>query len=132
MVKPALEYLDKKIQEDYEAHLRRKSAGAGELGYLQIQYLYMRSFFMDLPVPGPVFGALNYYRKLSQQNWLAQNKYMQGMIALSLYRTGDAIKAKDILSSRQTAVNNEELGMYWKENLGGLYWQQAPIETPPC
>src|SRR5678810_547202 len=24
---------------------------------------------------------------------------------------------------------NEELGMYWKENSGGWFWHQAPIET---
>jgi hypothetical protein len=55
---------------------------------------------------------------------------MQGMIALSLFRTGDVQKAKDILASlKQNAIVNDEMGMYWKENSGGYYWQQAPLET---
>jgi len=52
------------------------------------------------------------------------------MIALSLFRTGDLRKAKDILASlKQNAITNEELGMYWKENTAGYYWHQAPVET---
>ncbi|MES1223633.1 MAG: alpha-2-macroglobulin, partial [Bacteroidota bacterium] len=76
------------------------------------------------------FPAMNYYRKQSQQFWLQQNKYMQGMIALELFRTGDLQKAKDILNSlKQNAIVNEELGMYWKENIAGYYWYQSPIEA---
>src|SRR5690606_5074129 len=26
-------------------------------------------------------------------------------------------------------VTNEEMGMYWKNNRAGYYWQEAPIET---
>ena len=73
---------------------------------------------------------MNYYRKQSQQYWLQQNKYMQAMIALSLFRTGDIKIAKDILASlKQNAIVNEETGMYWKEISGGYYWYQSPVET---
>jgi hypothetical protein len=52
------------------------------------------------------------------------------MIALSLFRSGDIQKAKDILASlKQNAIVNEEMGMYWKEISGGYYWHQAPVET---
>jgi hypothetical protein len=55
---------------------------------------------------------------------------MQGMIALTLNRTGDAKTPASILKSlKETSINNEELGMYWKENSGGWFWHQAPIET---
>ncbi|MBS1666650.1 MAG: alpha-2-macroglobulin [Bacteroidetes bacterium] len=131
IVNKAIAYLDKKIKDDYDYLLKHKSnLKLNNLGYTQIQYLYMRSFFSDHALPGNCFDAMNYYRKQSQQFWLQQNKYMQGMIALSLFRTGDVQKAKDILESlKQNAIMNEELGMYWKENSGGYYWQQAPIET---
>ena len=90
----------------------------------------MRSFFNEYSIPGVSFTAVNYYRKQSQQFWLQQSKYMQGMIALSLFRSGDIKTAGDILKSlKQNAIVNEELGMYWKENNGGYYWQQAPVET---
>jgi alpha-2-macroglobulin-like protein/alpha-2-macroglobulin family protein/MG2 domain-containing protein len=131
IVKTALAYLDKKIKEDFDNLRKYKSdLNTNNLGYAQIQYLYMRSFFSDYSLPGEAFAAMNYYRKQSQQYWLQQNKYMEGMIALSLFRSGDVQKAKDILASlKQNAMVNEEMGMYWKEISGGYYWHQAPVET---
>ena len=32
-------------------------------------------------------------------------------------------------SLKENALEHEELGMYWKNNNGGYYWYQAPIET---
>ncbi len=134
----AIPYLDKKIAEDYKetmkqaelAQSRKPAPPAGDLAEIAVQYLYMRSFFSEYDIPGESFNAVNYYRKQSQQYWLQQNKFMQGMIALSLYRTGDIQKAKEILASlKQNAISNEELGIYWKEMNGGYYWYQAPIET---
>lgn len=130
LVKKAVSYLDKKVKSDYERLLKSKT-GTAQIGSYEIQYLYMRSFFADIDVPGDVFKAFNHYRKLSQQQWVKQSRYMQGMIALSLFRTGDIQTAKDILKSiQQNALTSEEMGMYWKEfNSGGYYWYQAPIES---
>ncbi|HEY4875478.1 MAG TPA: alpha-2-macroglobulin, partial [Puia sp.] len=126
----AISYLDKKIKEDYDNLMKNKSdLSEDHLDRIQIQYLYMRSFFPEYSIPGETFKAMNYYRKQSQQFWLQQNKYMQAMIALSLFRTGDNKTAKDILASlKQNAIVNEEMGMYWKENTAGYYWYQSPVE----
>ncbi|MBS1935784.1 MAG: alpha-2-macroglobulin, partial [Bacteroidetes bacterium] len=131
IIKIALPYLDKKLKQDFDDLTKyKRNPASNNLGYTQIQYLYMRSFFSDHDVPGEVFPAMNYYRKQSQQFWLQQNKYMQGMIALELFRTGDLQKAKDILTSlKQNAIFNEEMGMYWKKNSAGYYWYQSPIEA---
>ncbi|HMH24230.1 MAG TPA: alpha-2-macroglobulin family protein [Puia sp.] len=107
-----------------------KIGGGMSFDNVQAQYLYMRSFFSDHGIPGDVFPAVNYYRKQAQQSWLQAGRYMQGMIALALYRTGDPRTAKDIMASlRQNAIRDEEKGMYWKDMRGGYYWYQAPIET---
>ena len=45
---------------------------------MQIQYLYMRSFFPEYGVPGNMFKAYNYYRKQSQQIWLKQSQVHAG------------------------------------------------------
>ena len=35
-----------------------------------------------------------------------------------------------IKSLKENSINNEELGMYWKEwDNGGYWWYQAPIES---
>jgi hypothetical protein len=56
---------------------------------------------------------------------------MQAMIALSLYRTKDAVTPKAIIKSlKENAITKEETGMYWKEwTIGGYYWYQAPVES---
>ncbi|HEV3325142.1 MAG TPA: alpha-2-macroglobulin family protein, partial [Puia sp.] len=139
MVADALPYVDGAIRMDYERELKRvKGSGAGGsaaggmhgIGELAVQYLYMRSMFNDYGLPGDVFPAVFYYRKLARQEWVTESKYMQGMIALALFRTGDAQTGRNIIASlRQTAIHSEEQGMYWKGMEGGYYWYQAPIET---
>ncbi|MBO9200907.1 MULTISPECIES: alpha-2-macroglobulin family protein [Niastella] len=131
MVKKALPYLDERIKEDYE-YMLKHNKGKEDSEYistLHIQYLYMRSFFPETGVPGGVFKAYNYFRKQSQKFWVKQSRYMQGMIALSLFRTGDVQTANNIVKSiKENAIHNEEMGMYWKEFTGGYYWYQSPIE----
>ena len=95
----------------------------------------MRSFFPEYPVEKASQTAYNYFRKQTQTYWTNQSKYMQGMIALALSRTGDAKTPAAILRSlKETSIVNEESGMYWPRPLGknekvGWFWHQAPIET---
>ncbi len=98
-------------------------------GYTIIQYLYMRSFFPEYKIAAASQTAYNYFSGRAQQTWTQQNKYMQGMIALALGRTGDAKTPAAILKSlKETSINNEELGMYWKDASRGWWWYEAPIE----
>jgi len=134
IVKAAMPYLDGQLKKDYEAaKAAEKRVGkplTTGLDALAIDYLYMRSLFPDYAIPGNVFPAVNYYRKKAQQGWVERNNYMQAMIALALYRTGDIQTAKDILKSlKQNAIVDEEKGMYWKGMEGGYFWFQAPVET---
>ena len=131
ILQKAIPYLDRKIQEDYEELIRLKADLSKHTpGYTTIQYLYMRSFFPQTPVSNAAVKAYDYFRGRMQQTWTSQGKYMQGMSALALYRTGDAGTAESILRSlKETAVLNEELGMYWKSPSAGWFWYQAPVET---
>ena len=132
MVDKAIPYLDKKIQTDYDELLKNKAIlKNNHLSYNSIQYLYMRSFFIDYPVPAAIQTAYNYYQLQGKKYWLNNGKYMQAMIALALHRSNDAITPKAITKSlKENSITNEELGMYWKEwATGGYYWHQAPIES---
>ncbi|MBS1563927.1 MAG: alpha-2-macroglobulin, partial [Bacteroidetes bacterium] len=131
LIKAGIDYADKRIREDYDYLIKHKvKLDQDNLGYNQVQYLYLRSFFNDYDIPGASFTAVNYYRKQSQQYWVKQSRYMQGMIALSLFRTGDIKTANDILRSlKENAIVNDEMGMYWKDNAAGYFWYQSPIEA---
>ena len=127
----AIPYLDKQIKKSYD-DLKKSKADLNKYspGYYEIQYLYMRSFFPEQKIPAESKAAYDYFRSRVQATWTKQSKYMQGMIALTLSRTNDQKTPADILRSlKETSITHEELGMYWKENSGGWFWYQAPIET---
>lgn len=132
MLYSALSYLDKKFKEDYEYLLNHKAdLIKQQISYHQIQYLYLRSFFQDLPVPQNVQAAYKYYYDQALKFWKQINRYGQAMIALTLNRTGDKKTASTILDSlRAKASNNEKMGMYWKNNSTDSNWllHETPIE----
>ncbi len=131
LIKAGVSYLDQQIKKDYEdLKKNNKKLPTGLIYDLPVQYLYMRSFFTDIGVPGDVFTAYNYYRDQSKQAWVKHNSYLRAMIAMSLFRTGDILNAKKIMAAlKESSINNPELGMYWKDMGGGYYWHQAPIES---
>ncbi len=127
----AIPYLDRKIKEDYDYLIKYKvNLKQDNIGYIQIQYLYMRSFFPEYKIDAASKTAYDYYYKQAQQYWVGDSKYMQGMIALALNRTGDTKTPAAVLKSlKETSITNEEMGMYWKDQRNGWFWYEAPIET---
>ncbi len=132
VIAAAIPYLDRKIKEDYDDLIKYKSKlSDNHLSYIQIQYLYMRSFFSEHKIAAASQTAYNYYTGQAKKYWLSNSKYMQAMIALALNRSGNAATPKAIIKSlKENSINKEELGIYWKEwTTGGYYWHQAPIES---
>lgn len=138
MLKSAVRYLDDRIKEDHEKLKRHADRSKdpdymdkNHLGSIQIHYLYTRSYFWDkVEISSKNKEAFDYYKGQAKKYWLSNNKYLQGMIALALYRFGDKTVPTDIIRSlKENALHSEEMGMYWKNMDFGYYWYQAPIET---
>lgn len=103
---------------------------ANHLNYFTIQYLYMRSFYGDIPIAEKNKAIYDYYLNQSQQYWLDYNLYAKGQIALTLFRNDKKATANAILKSlKENSITSEELGMYWKSNTAGYFYYQAPVET---
>ena len=133
IIKNAIPFLDKQLEKSYndlKKHCNDDCLKKDNLGYMQIHYLYVRSFFInDIPIPEATAAAFNYYKNQAIQYWTKKDFYMQGMIALALYKYGEPkIPAKIVASLKERAIRNEEMGTYWKYN-SGCHWYQAPIET---
>ena len=80
----------------------------------------MRSFFPEYPVAKLLKQRITISESKPRHTGHNQSKYMQGMIALALSRTGDTKTPADILRSlKETSIVNEESGMYWKNEIGG-------------
>lgn len=132
MVQRAIQYLDNRIQEDYEWQLKHNKSklNNNQLGALQIQYLYARSYFKDVLLAEKNKTAFDYYLKQAEKYWLPNSRYLQGMIALTLNRYDKTATAVAIMKSlKENSITSEEMGMYWKENYERYFWQEAPIES---
>jgi hypothetical protein len=132
VVDKAIPYLDARLKEEYDDLRKHKvDLKNNNLSYTAIQFLYMRSFFNEYKINNKAETAFSYYRGQSKKFWLSNSRYMQAMIALSLYRTEETKIPVDIIRSlKENAIYKEEMGMYWKDlSTGGYYWHQAPIES---
>ena len=134
MVNNALRYIDREMDDDYDRLKAEAKKGHikledNHLGYLTIHYLYLRSYFKDIPIKSEHKEAFDYFFGQAKRYWLENGIYMQGMLCLSLNRFGEtAVPLAMIKSFKERALNSEEMGMYWKYDRG-YYWYQAPIET---
>lgn len=132
MATKALRYSDSRINEDFQKLKKSKlKMDDNNLSTIAVYYLYARSFFPESAISPDAKEAYNYYLGQAKKYWLKQGIYMQGMIALTLFRKGDIITANDIVRSlKENAITDKSLGMYWKEwTRGSWWWYQAPIES---
>jgi uncharacterized protein YfaS (alpha-2-macroglobulin family) len=131
IVERALPYLDRQLKEDYDNLVKYKAKlSEQQIGYIQVQYLYMRSFYSNKPVPAATQKAFDYYKQQAAKYWSRFNPYLKGQIALALNRMGDAKTATQVMASlRETATQKEEMGMYWVNMPSGYWWYEAPIEA---
>ena len=131
MVKKAITYLDAEFVEEYERMKKQtKNIQEDHLSQTQIHYLYMRSFFKDIPSSKKVEEISAYYKSQAQKYWTKKDLYSKGLLALVLHRMEDKNTSNNIIQSlKENSITSDELGMYWKENTASWYWYQAPIET---
>jgi uncharacterized protein YfaS (alpha-2-macroglobulin family) len=131
MLQRAFAYLDARIKEDYDEIIEHDKDHLNEnhLSCTQVQYLYAYSYLKDyVEVKPQSREAFDYFKGQAVKYWLDQNKYIQAMIAISLYRMGDEVTPVAILNSlKENALYDDEMGMYWRDP-EGYYWQEAPVE----
>lgn len=132
MLYKAVEYLDDRIREDYN-NIKKyypKYKTEQHIGYIQVHYLYARSFFPDHAIQQRNQEAFDYFFGQAKTYWTSFSTYGRGMIALGLNRFNEKNIPADIVKSlKETSIQNEEMGMYWREFVGGYSWWEAPIES---
>ncbi len=133
MLKKAIGFLDEEVKTNFEKLKKddKEYLKNNHLGYDEIQYLYARTYFMaDFPLGKENNEVLEYYKSQSAKYWKSQNNYMKAMIALYMNRFGDEKTAALVMRLlKETALHNEEMGMYWRNEQRGWNWYQAPVET---
>jgi hypothetical protein len=123
ILKPALAYLDKQLEADFSAFHKTKKQDPQGINPLQVQYLYIRSFFADHSIPASTLPAYQHYVRQARRQWQTKSPLLQSMIALALHRQGDKTTPPVILQQlKKTALNNSS-----HKTAPG--WWRAPAET---
>lgn len=130
MLKRSISYIDKEIEKDWKKYnLNKKRFSLSK--YKVLYWLYARSYFVkEFPLNKTLEQTKNYFLEKIDMKKHDENLSNQALLSLVLYRFNNKSKAEKILLSlKDRTVESEEMGMYWKENISGYSWYEAPIET---
>lgn len=127
-IRKALKYLD---EEEYKYYIKYVKKDKWLSSATDIDYLYTRSFFPNQKFSGKTQDAYNfYYENLLKHYTEFEGLYTQAQVALILYRHGNTRQAKKLIERmRQSSIITDEMGMYWRSNVSGYFWNERPIEV---
>lgn len=131
MLRRAVEWLDKQVEEDHQRMLRENKRDSLTLPSADdIHYIYARSFYPQYPLERKKSSAAAFILERARASWTRYGIQEQAMIAIALHRMVDEETPTLITTSlAQRASYSEELGMYWKDFRPGLAWNTLPAET---
>ncbi len=127
MVKRGINYLDA-VYHDSFTRMKHKPK---TLDSYALYYLYVRSMFPEVAFGKTPDAAYSHYRKLLLDDKATRGTLMQKALKmLTLVRISEVDKARKIAEVvRQSSLNNEEMGIYWRDNVRGWSWDSNSIAT---
>ena len=128
MIDDALSYMDHYHLSQYSKLTEEQKKKIG-VSSITLHWLYASSYFPNKSSQ-EIEKIKDHYHKKLQSNWSNFGLQQQAMAGLYFNRVNDEKYTKIIISSlRDRAKNDSDKGMYFPENNGGYYWNQAKIET---
>ena len=126
VIQKGLDYMDEYFFKEYNVSKKPES-----LGYNELSYLLMRSYFTAYPFKGLTRSSHTYFARLAEiQDTHDLNLYFRAQLALLLAREGKKDVANHVVETLlERSLYDDEMGRYWRDNEAGLLWHEAPIET---
>ena len=133
-ISKSLAFCREKAKKEYmelQERIQKKMAKADDdnLNSMMIHFFYSQSLngFDPLPKTEPMYA---YYVGQMEKYWTKKSIYEQALIGLFCLNQNEKRNVVDAISKslKERAINNEELGMYWKNDYG-YRWNELPIET---
>ncbi|MBX7181291.1 MAG: hypothetical protein K1X82_04190 [Bacteroidia bacterium] len=123
-------YLDQELIKDYSwLKKENKDWKNYRTNEIQLHYLYVRSLFSSTQFVGNDHEAHRFFINQIEKFWTEYDYYSKGLAAMLEFHRGQNGKFADMVKSlEETAIKKSDLGMYWKNNNAG-YWYDAPIEA---
>lgn len=122
----ALSFVDQEVAKDYAQYMKDKVKDAYDA-----DYLYIRSCYPEKKVSLAAQEAYRYYMNNAKRLCLKQSGlYHRALLAIVMQRAGEKALAQKLIEQlRQCSLTSDEMGMYWRDNVSGLCWNERPIEV---
>ncbi|MFR9166917.1 MAG: alpha-2-macroglobulin family protein [Dysgonomonas sp.] len=128
----ALKFIDNQIKEDFK-NLKENNKNwekESTLSTNQLEYLYVRSAYRDIPIDQEARTAERFYTSVAEKNWKELNLYERSLLAVLSIRNGNKELVNNIKASlREHATLNDELGMYWANNKSNVFMSLSAVST---
>ena len=127
-----LRFIDDKILDDFN-DLKKYNKDWEKINRIssnQLEYIYVRSFYRDIPIDQETREAERFYTKIASDNWKALGLYERSLLAVVAKRNGDMALAEKIVKSlEERAVVSDEKGMYWPNNREHVFMSMSAVST---
>ena len=127
-----LQYIDRQILKDY-TDLQKNDKDWKRLNSIynsQLEYLYVRSFYRDIPIDVKTREAERFYTGVASNNWKNLDLYQRSLLAVILYRNGDKAQSVNLTNSiREHAIVNKKLEMYWPNNRSSAFMSMSAVSV---
>ncbi|MGI6479829.1 MAG: MG2 domain-containing protein [Salinivirgaceae bacterium] len=129
ILKSAIKYLDKELDREFGQLLASKTDTAKYMTpYFIVRTLYVKSLVNSNFKP--TTKAEKYYFNHAKKYALDYNLYGQAVLGTLARSCGDIKLATKIYKAIDgSAVVHHEKGVFWRQNVQGWEWYQAPIST---
>ena len=128
----AVNYLDKKLVEKYDARLYSSHLPWKDdcLSLIYTRSLYLDTKPLDKCDSTTQAAYRSYYYMFKMHSDELTALHTQGQLALLMLHMGDTADAVRLANRiKGSAHTADDLGMYWNNNTSGYGWYQRPIET---
>ncbi|MBR4433125.1 MAG: hypothetical protein IKS80_01300 [Bacteroidaceae bacterium] len=132
----AIAYVDNEYYKDYLDWLKWEKENSKfwekrAVSPICTNYLFTRSFWKDFSFKAKTKNSYDYfYAALKRVSHIDDGLMTKALTALTFYRNGDKSLSDGILKLLdESALYSDEMGMYWRSNVGGWFWHNAPVET---
>lgn len=127
MLKNGIDYIDIYWRNLYNQENYRPKTLSWDI----LRYLMTRSYYQDIPFYANTKDSYQYYLSLIDNvETHDMSLWMRADLALLMYRLG---RTKDAEQLAQTLLDrslySDEMGRYWRDNIGGTLLHDAPVET---
>lgn len=126
----ALKYVDKQIAQDF-ADLKKYDknwANLSSISVNQLEYLYVRSFYRDIPISKEAREAERFYTSVVASHWTNLNLYEQSLLAVLEKKNANLLLVNKIMASlREHATTRDEMGMFWANNKSSVFFSKSAV-----